>query len=292
MFENSMIMLFANNNDVYQLPVDEDTRKEIIQIFLEGKEALVDGKSEIKFNGSYKPEEDEYLSIINYQLDDKIKNAISNPTGVTAFKEKREKTFRIRAIFIGEKIENPVSEEFFIIFQLFRKEQYLSRGGLNLFFDSDTFKKESKFGISISKTVECYFNKDELQFHSFFFARQIFDLNEYYRSATDSEVDAFTNNNKLNFIDKGIFKHDSTSWIRKRVAMINDSKVLDKYSAEEIKSMANGMGIEIQCENEKIVIPSGKEQMKVVIGFLAEEAYQGPFSNYTFLANSKRRVGI
>ena len=74
--------------------------------------------------------------------------------------------------------------------------------------------------------------------------------------------------------------------------MINDSKVLDKYSVEEIKSMANGMGIEIQCENEKIVIPSGKEQVKVVIGFLAEEAYQGPFSNYTFLANSKRRVGI
>lgn len=59
--------------------------------------------------------------------------------------------------------------------------------------------------------------------------------------------------------------------------MINDSKVLDKYSAEEIKSMANGMGIEIQCENEKIVIPSGKEQMKVVIVFFCRRSIPRSF---------------
>lgn len=31
-------------------------------------------------------------------------------------------------------------------------------------------------------------------------------------------------------------------------------------------------------------------QIKVILGFLDEEAYKGPFSQNTFLANSKRRV--
>lgn len=33
-----------------------------------------------------------------------------------------------------------------------------------------------------------------------------------------------------------------------------------------------------------------KEQIKVILGFLDEEAYRGPFSQITYLANSKRKV--
>ena len=43
-------------------------------------------------------------------------------------------------------------------------------------------------------------------------------------------------------------------------------------------------------KEEKIVIPNDKEQIKLILGFLDEEAYKGPFSQITFLANSKRKV--
>lgn len=72
--------------------------------------------------------------------------------------------------------------------------------------------------------------------------------------------------------------------------MINDSDVLVNYKASEIKKLAKDAGITIAVENKKVVIPNDKEQIKVILGFLDEEAYKGPFSQSIFLANSKRRV--
>ena len=37
-------------------------------------------------------------------------------------------------------------------------------------------------------------------------------------------------------------------------------------------------------------VKNDKEKIKIILGFLDEEAYKGPFSQKTFLANSKRQV--
>ena len=115
-------------------------------------------------------------------------------------------------------------------------------------------------------------------------------MSEYYRSATDQEVQAFTTSDKLSFEDTETFKNTANTWIRRKIAMINDSDVLGNYKASEIKKLAKDAGITIVVENKKVVIPNDKEQIKVILGFLDEEAYKGPFSQNTFLANSKRRI--
>ena len=86
------------------------------------------------------------------------------------------------------------------------------------------------------------------------------------------------------------FKNMADTWIRRKIAMINDSGVLAKNSAAKIKRLAKSAGIDIAVEGKKIVLPNDKEQLKIVLGFLDEEAYKGPFSKATFLANSKRRI--
>ena len=78
--------------------------------------------------------------------------------------------------------------------------------------------------------------------------------------------------------------------IRRKIAMINDSGILENNSAAKIKKLAKSAGVKIDVEDEKIVIPSDKEQLKIILGFLDEEVYKGPFSKATLLANSKRRV--
>lgn len=50
------------------------------------------------------------------------------------------------------------------------------------------------------------------------------------------------------------------------------------------------VGVEIDVKDKKIVIPNDKEKIKIILGFLDEEAYKGPFSQKTFFANSKRQV--
>ena len=134
-------------------------------------------------------------------------------------------------------------------------------------FTRDTFRREKNFGISISDTADCYYTEGELQFSSFYFARQIFDLSEYYRSATDQEVQSFTTSDKLSFEDTEAFKNTANTWIRRKIAMINDSGVLVNYKASEIKKLAKDAGITIAVENKKVVIPNDKEQIKVILGF-------------------------
>ena len=129
-----------------------------------------------------------------------------------------------------------------------------------------------------------------MQLSSFYYARQIFDLSECYRSATDSEVESFTTSSKLALDNSEAFKGMANTWIRRKIAMINDSQVLDNYSAKEIKSRAKLVGVDIDVKDKKIVIPNDKEKIKIILGFLDEEAYKGPFSQKTFLANSKRQV--
>ena len=292
-FENCSIIIIANGSHVdelYRLEVDADTQKEICLSFDSAVDDLLSEKTKISFDGSYKPHNDEFLAIENFQLSDAIKDAIRDPLGVPAYKKENDEFYEIKAIFVGKRTETEDAERFQVAFQRFRKEQYITTNWVNLFFTRDTFRREKNFGISISDTADCYYTEGELQFSSFYFARQIFDLSEYYRSATDQEVQSFTTSDKLSFEDTEAFKNTANTWIRRKIAMINDSGVLVNYKASEIKKLAKDAGITIEIENKKVVIPNDKEQIKVILGFLDEEAYKGPFSQNTFLANSKRRV--
>ena len=66
--------------------------------------------------------------------------------------------------------------------------------------------------------------------------------------------------------------------------------ILVNNSAAKIKRLAKLAGIDIVVEGKKTVIPNDKEQLKIVLGFLDEDAYKGPFLYNMFLANSKRKI--
>ena len=293
MFENSSIMVLkanTRNDEVYRIEVDADTQKNVINTMTQALDKLIEGKTKLVFDGSYKPNNDEILKIENFQLSDEIKDAIRDPLGEKCFEKENGEFPEIKAVFVGERIEDGETEKFNVVFQRFRKEQYISTRWCNLFFDNNTFFQEKRYGISIADGIDCYYTDKELQFSSFYYARQVFDLSECYRSATDSEVDSFTTSSKLSLDNAEAFKGLANTWIRRKIAMINDSQVLENYSASEIKKRAKSVGVEIDVKDKKVVIPNDKEKIKIILGFLDEEAYKGPFSQKTFLANSKRQL--
>lgn len=293
MFQNSSVFVLAggiNDNKVFRIDVDSDTQTSICKSFSDAVTQLTSGKERIAFDGSYKPDENEYLFIENYQISDDIMNAIRDPLGVDTYKKQASQFPEIKAIFVGERTEKNGSEQFSTAFQRFRKEQYISNKHFNLFYDNNTFFRQKHDGISISDSIDCFYINGELQFGSFYFARQIFDLNGFYRSATDGEVSLFVKNTNVLIEDKESFTAMADSWVRRKIAMINDSKVLEKYSAKEIAQRASDVGVTISTKKNRIVLPCDKKQMKVVLGFLDEEAYRGPFSQTTYLANSKRKL--
>ena len=292
MFENCSVMVIRADDQslINRVEVDAETQNLICAMFSDAVTDLVSNKDKVEFDGRYKPERDEFLYIDNFQLADEIKDAIRDPMGVTAYKKEDGDYPTIKAIFVGMRTEEGDSEQFTVAFQRFRKEQYISASNINLFWGKNTFRREKEYGISISDSVDCLFSEGSLQFVSFFFARQVFDLSGYYRSATTQEVTAFTSNEKLAFDDATAFEKMAITSIRRKIALINDSGVLDSHPAIEIKRLAAKAGIEITVKNKQIVIPNDRDQVKIILGFLDEEAYKGPFTQTTFLANSKRKV--
>lgn len=90
MFENSSIMVLRANtkeDEVYKIEVDAQTKNTIIASMENALNDLIAEKTQIIFDGSYKPNEDEILKIENYQLSDEIKDAIRDPLGVPSFKK-------------------------------------------------------------------------------------------------------------------------------------------------------------------------------------------------------------
>ena len=177
-----------------------------------------------------------------------------------------------------------------IAFQKFKKEQYISVKGINLFFDRDTFVQEKRFGITISDEVDCIYEDGRLLFKSFFMARQIFSLMKYYREATQGEVERFTQMKELSLDSAEMFIGQADSRVRKKVASIMDSGVLERFSARDIQKIGRQAGIDVAIRDKKIVIPAEKKKMKIILGFLDEEVYKGSFSNITYITNSKRSV--
>ena len=298
MFSGCAIFIMAGDDEIYRLEVDQTTQSAICKTFSDSVENMTKDKAAHDFEVNYKPEDDEILRIENFLLPDEIKDAIRNPLGADLYQKDKdvlsqeEEDFlgypEIKAIFVGERTQDDAGEHFKIGFQRYRKEQNLTALPFRLFHSNNTFKPEKHFGIGITYNIDCYYIGDELQFASFYFARQVFDLREYYRSASDPEVTAFTKNEALNFENAESFNGMANTYVRRKIAMINDSDVLKNYSAKEIKSIAKTAGIDIRVQDKKIVIPADKDSAMEVLAFLDEEAYRGPFSNDLLIANSKR----
>lgn len=295
MFDKSSIMVLLNDkseNHVQLLEVDQITQKGICKSFSDSATPLLKDKQIVPFDGSYKPNEDEGLSIRNFQLPENITDAIRNPLGLQSFRYIEEEVPVIRAVFVGQRREANNTEVFTVAFQRFRKEQYLSTRKFNLFFTKDTFRRESRWGIGITDSVDCVFTGTELRFSSYYYARQIFDLGEYYRSATNAEVRSFCDIPLLHISDKQAVQAMADTWVRRKIAMINDSGVLKNNTAEKIRNLAQRCGLVITIEDDKVVLPTEKRKLKEFLGFLDDEVYKGAFTESTYLANSKRKVQL
>lgn len=297
MLDSSIVMfLLKDRNDksfhICELGVNQAAQDEILGIFKFGVNNFVGDKKGIVFDGNYKPNEDQYLFIPNFPLHEKIKRAIEHPRTVANFGVKDLGRMEIIAIFVGECVKQGGIDYFTVAFQRFRKEQYMKVNGIDLYLerDSDTFLQAKGWRITISNCVDCLYVDNQLRFSSFHFARQIFDLSDFYRTATQKEVESFCKNSRLHVENVSEFLSVTNPWMRRKIALINDSEVLINKSANEIKSIGKDIGININVEDEKIVIPNDKDEIEIILGFLDEEVYKGWFSQTAFFANSKRKV--
>lgn len=296
MFNDCVLLALMVTDDktikVCRIAEDEETQNEIDASFETAFLQLTKNRSPVEFDGKYSPNEDseEYLFVDHFSLPKEIENALVNPLGLEVYEPIDSKLPAIKALFVGEHYESNGQKHFTAAFQKFKNEQYITQAKHHLFFSNNTFKKQKKLGISVSRNADCIYQNGELQFTSYYYARQIFDLSNYYREATTQEVANFLSSSII-AMDRGEdFILQANSWERKKIASINDSGVLNSHTADEIKKIAQSEGLDVLVENKKIVLPTDKKDRRVILGFLDEEVYKGVFSNELYQTNSKRKA--
>lgn len=127
----------------------------ICSSFAEAAVPLLSGKQIVAFKGSYKPNEDEVLSICNFYLPEIISDAIRKPLGLQAFLYDKDAEPDTSAAFVGERTEADNTEIFTVAFQRFRKDLCLSTKKFSLFLMKIhlSVKPVGELGLQIPSTV-------------------------------------------------------------------------------------------------------------------------------------------
>ncbi|MEM5778052.1 MAG: DUF4868 domain-containing protein [Candidatus Aenigmatarchaeota archaeon] len=281
---NLIAMVKENNNISFKrVNLTSGLQNEITSHFLNLKQK-VEENERVEFNIEYKLDKNQIWEIKSFKLDENIVNAVKNPLGLKSVTE--TDIDKIKALFCGKWEE----KEKFILFQTFDIRKLIYRKGINIIFDRNTFDKLKKPVIIIANSIEAIFEENNLVFKSFTNAKKIFDnLKDYFREATDEELREFSEKEIIDLEDKIYFTENADSEVRKSIALIKSSGVLEK-DFSKIHKAANKFGLKeyFDKKNKKIKFPRDKKEIKTILKFLNEDIFEAPITERKFITNSKR----
>lgn len=309
---NDNVYVLTQNNDeqkVYRLRLDSNAKVSILETFNAGlngnaNEAILNCSNHVNTNGielvEYSPmeklEENELFIINNLQTNIDFVEIIKTSDTVEDFfpinnSGLNREGYKIKALFICKNVEDKI----IVSLQKFSNAQIMTRKRA-IALNGNTFTDYTSFAIIINEESDCLLIDSKFIFKNYSNANKIFNLTDYYRVATDGEIQTFKNNNLFNIEDMEVFDNNCAgTFNRKLIAEIIDSNFLQNYTATQIKEMArNTCSIEFDLDqdNNKIVFPEDKKMFKEVLMFLSERMYKGVFTGDTYTANSTRKIEI
>lgn len=292
---NNASNLFALVDDedtpIRRIPLTAALNTELAQLFAEQQLALLGDRQPIAFTGSYNVDEGEIFTIADYPLPPTIGQAIGNPLTCPVLNLNTE-THRIKALFSGTWTAANKT----VNFQVFDAGKLLKRG-FTLIGRGDTYKKLEEPGLMLQDKLTAHFHNGALHFSSYHNTKRFLDLADYYREATDTDLDDFAATDLFAFEDEASFKEQADSIIRKKIALLQKNEVLKDLTVADIQTVANNFNAELPEEHHisivineegKLVIPEDKRQLKELIRFLDEDYVTAPLTKRKCLTNSKQ----
>lgn len=276
------------DNIIKRIPLIKKLQNDLDTYFTNEISAFIN-KEKVNFNGEYKPEDDQILIIENYDLKDSLSaETLNNPLSVDPISQNEIESIK------GLILKN----ENYIIFQTFDNRKIIRPDKWHLLYSADTFSKIEQMGIAIEQKIDMLYqiNEKSLLFFSYHNASKILDLNNYYREATDREIESFLSNDlfeaDLSQIDKNLFN----SRIRKKIYQIqkNDTLNIVKDKKDKVREYASEVVIELNFndKNGKIIFPNEKRKIEILINFLNDDIFKSPITDDWYQTNSKIKVPI
>lgn len=279
------------NSEIKRIRVNQPLQRELEQIFEDQRiQFLSNIDTEVPYNGDWKPDNNEVLTLDNVDEATMLVNAIN--ANATSFSDMDISNFLeepIKAIFTGLRTGNRTR----VLVQKFSSRQALSLNQLPLIKmqTGNVFVKATDDVFTIDNKLVAIIENDTTKFKSFHNMRMVFDLSEFFKEATDEDLQELAQHASLRIDDMPKFITLADTQVRKMVHSITSSEVLDTYSVTQISDAASTFNnIPIVVENGEIILPTDKRELKEVLHFLLEDIYKGPLSGGSYLTNSKRSI--
>jgi hypothetical protein len=243
----------------------------------------------VDFDAGYKADEGEIVAVSPYELPAGLSVLLNaaDAAALPALDPANIDEVGVRAIAAVEWNGIPPR---FIAFQRVESRYVLKREPWRLMFAEGRFVRDQRPGLEIAQRVDAVLEDDMLYVASWPKAHSILDLSMWMREATVYEMEKFFKHKKLAFADGFDSEALADTAVRRKVASITASKVLDKCSVQSLRQYAAKFGLSLKISKGKIVLPTQKKDFKAVLGLFDEDLLSFEPTDEQWVVNSKRRA--
>lgn len=268
-----------------RIRLDANVQQTIESVFAAQETDFREGiASEIPFDGSWTPDEDELLTIDIPPEAQVFSDTINaNAVAVADINTRAFANEGIKALFTGASVNGAMK----ILVQRFTSQQVLERR-FALLQQNNSFRRLTEPAFTLDTSLTCVIEDGKIKFKSQHKLRSIIDMLNIYRAATDQEVQAFAGHASLEVTDINAFVSVTNQVSRKLIHAITNNQTLDTYTPAAIQMAASQTGLVVNLQNGKIVMPEAHADIKALLQFLNECRYCGPLSGQPYVTNSQR----
>ncbi len=274
-------------NVVRRIPVRAAVQGELEQLFDAQEATFLAGRDEeVVFDGDWKPDGNQLLVVNDPDLASLFSATFENgPAAYDQLDVANYDEARIKGVFT-----HSATQQGRVLLQRFQTSQYLQKSGLTLIFSNNQFGKLSEHGFALDARLTALVDEDDFKFVSFRNLRTILTIQHHFEQATEAEVTEFRENERFHVENAALFDAAMDERSRKLIRGIRRSGVLEEHGVEAIRERASSVGLNIDVQEGRLVLPGDKRRLKTILSFLEESVYKGVFSDETFETNSKRPV--
>lgn len=279
---NDFVFFLLNDGSIRKVLLTNEVVQDIVELWERSYSQFIsDEISEVAFDGSYKPDKEEVL----YVTMDLPECFADIPNNTNNYNE---------IVIPGDRIKTVcLYHDGNYFFQNFMNNYIVKASNIALIWSNNTYKKlDEQKAFTIEETVNAIYHNGKLYFRSYASARQIFDLSEFYKEATNVDIDNVLGDAVFAGTDCEWMKENCDSVMRKQIKSIEDSGILEGLDVTKrtFKSWAKKAGIPEDVYNTgHLVFRKNKKECKMILSFLNDDIFEGHFTKSIYLSNSKRR---
>ncbi len=288
-FQLAAIVKTGQEMQLLQIPLHQDLQNTLAERWTKQYAEFLDNTTEVDFDAGYSPEKDERFRLNDYQLPEWLRNETSlSIQNLDAISTNEQFIDSIKSVVAFARNEQ---HQEVVLFQKFSRSHVIKPGS-SLFLQDGTYESVQGPGLTLdTKLSALYFSAQQrLLFHNFRTANSFLPLADYYQEASEQEIREMLKHERLAPEDPEALAVDANQWFCKRFALLKDSKILDKYTAKQIKTHSKDYDVDVQVKGNKIVFPAERAAAKRLLQFLNEELFRGAITETLYETNSKREA--